>query len=159
MAKSSKKLLTHKGHFFVSIRRAGRQAGKQASGLLLSFLRDLDTFQLFKMLFQRDILKKNVILTSFKCGIASYIGLIKFPLRYFYNHYFLLIDVFLKPFQVRRAIPRACAHTRTSVCMCDKWHAQMKLLPTRFSYMIACVWSRYVALLNTLKTFLLVSLL
>ena len=33
---------------------------------------------------------KNVALTSFKCGISSYIGLI-FPLRYLYIHYVLLL--------------------------------------------------------------------
>ena len=35
---------------------------------------------------------KNVVLISFKCGISSYIGR-KFPLRYFYNHYFLFLNV------------------------------------------------------------------
>ena len=35
---------------------------------------------------------KMLVLISFKFGISSYIGL-KFPLRYFYNHYFLLLNV------------------------------------------------------------------
>ena len=37
---------------------------------------------------------KNVVLISFKRGISSYIGL-EFPLRYFYNDYFLLLNEFL----------------------------------------------------------------
>ena len=106
------------GAFFISIRKAGIRAGKQASGLFLPFLRHLDIFEPFGMLFQWNILKKNVILTSFKCGIAGYIGLIKVPLRYFCNHYFLPIDVFLRSFQVRRTIPRTCTHTRTKVFVC-----------------------------------------
>ena len=37
---------------------------------------------------------KNLVLISFKYGISSYSG-IQFPLRYFYSHYFLLLDVYL----------------------------------------------------------------
>ena len=57
---------------------------------------------------------------------------------------------------------RTCTHPHTckSVWMCVKLHAQMKLLAALFSYTIACVWSRYVALLYVLKiAFLLISLL
>ena len=53
-----------------------------------------------------------------------------------------------------------CPHRCKSVQMCDKSHVQMKLLAICFSYIIACVCSRYVALLYVLKTtFLLISLL
>ena len=122
------------GHFFISIRQAGIRTGKQASGLFLHFLRHFDIFQPFGMLFQWNILKKNVILTSFKCGIAGYIGLIKVPLRYFCNHYFLPIDVFLRSFQVRRTIPRTCTHTRTKVFVClinrtRNWNLWLHVFP------------------------------
>ena len=53
-----------------------------------------------------------------------------------------------------------CAHMHKSVKTCDKSHAQMKLLPTHFYYIIVCVWKRYLVLLNVLQTtFLLISLL
>ena len=45
-----------------------------------------------------------------------------------------------RPFQERHATARACTK------MCDKSHAQMKLLTTHFSHIITCVWSRYLAL-------------
>ena len=37
---------------------------------------------------------QNLVLISFKCGISSYFDF-QFPLRYFCNHYFLLLNVFL----------------------------------------------------------------
>ena len=37
---------------------------------------------------------KNLVLIFFKCDISCYFG-IQFPLRYFYNHYLLLLNVFL----------------------------------------------------------------
>ena len=64
------------------------------------------------------------------------------------------------PFQERRAIARAHTHTCAKVLRRDKLHAQMKLLATSFSYLIACVSSRYMTVLYMLKTtFLLISLL
>ena len=37
---------------------------------------------------------QNLVLIIFKCGISYYFDL-QFPLRHFYNHYFLLLNVFL----------------------------------------------------------------
>ena len=46
------------------------------------------------LLFWLKIAGKNLVLIFFKRGSFYYFSL-QFPLRYFYNHYFLLLNVFL----------------------------------------------------------------
>ena len=62
----------------------------------------------------------------------------------------------------RRGMP-SHTHAPTNAQKClDVWKIarQMKLLAIRFSYIIACAWSRYMTLLYALETtFLLISLL
>ena len=63
-----------------------------------------------------------------------------------------------RPFQAYDCM-RPRPYAQESVWTCNKLHTQMKFLATRFSYIIVCVWLRYVALLSTLKTtFPLISL-
>ena len=51
----------------------------------LNWLTKVKTLKIITFCHFRPKSDKNLVLTSFKCGIASYIGL-KFLLKYFYNY-------------------------------------------------------------------------